>query len=146
MSLNKDYYIEVLLFWNSNFFGCYKTRYVAKWDVHLFATTRYDNADVIVRKYIYIDTTPESLWPHDFGCNNRSSSRCLLVTIADSNPANVIFGKQTTDTQREFFFKNSKLLGLGRQIGLKFYEAFGVFLAKLLALFCHCESLVHGKM
>ena len=29
------------------------------------------------------------------------------------------------------FFKNSKFLGLGRQIGPKFYEAFGVFLAKL---------------
>ena len=25
------------------------------------------------------------------------------------------------------FFKNPKLLGLGRQIGLKFFEAFGVF-------------------
>ena len=52
----------------------------------------------------------------------------------------------TMDTQRELFFKNSKLLGLGRQIGLKFFEAFGVFSAKLLALFWHCESLVHGKM
>ena len=31
----------------------------------------------------------------------------------------------------ELFFKNLKLLGLGRQIGLKFYEAFGVFPAKL---------------
>ena len=29
------------------------------------------------------------------------------------------------------FFKNYKLLGLSRQIWLKFYEAFGVFLAKL---------------
>ena len=38
---------------------------------------------------------------------------------------------RTTDTQTELFFKNSKLLGLGRQIGPKFYEAFGVFLAKL---------------
>ena len=37
----------------------------------------------------------------------------------------------TTDIQKELFFKNSKLLGLGRQIGPKFYEAFGVFLAKL---------------
>ena len=35
------------------------------------------------------------------------------------------------DTQRELFFKNLKLLALGRQIKLKFYEAFGVFLAKL---------------
>ena len=38
---------------------------------------------------------------------------------------------RTTDTQRELFFKNSKFLGLGRQIGPKFYEAFGLFLAKL---------------
>ena len=53
---------------------------------------------------------------------------------------------RTTDTQRELFFKNSKLLGFGRQIGLKFFEAFGVFSAKLLALFWHCESLVHEKM
>ena len=45
-----------------------------------------------------------------------------------------------------FFFKNPKLLGVGRQIGLKFFEAFEVFLAKLSALFWHCESLVHGKM
>ena len=51
---------------------------------------------------------------------------------------------RTTDTQREFFFKNSKLLGLG--IGLKFFEAFGIFSAKILAPFWYCESLVHGKM
>ena len=38
---------------------------------------------------------------------------------------------RTTDTQRELFFKNLKFLGLGRQIGPKFYEAFWVFLAKL---------------
>jgi hypothetical protein len=53
---------------------------------------------------------------------------------------------RTTDTQRELFFKNSKLLGLGRQICLKFFEAFGVFSDKILALFWYCESLVHGKM
>ena len=53
---------------------------------------------------------------------------------------------RTTYTQRELFFKNSKRWGLGRQIGLKFFEAFGVFLAKLLALFWHCKSLVHWKM
>ena len=41
------------------------------------------------------------------------------------------FQPRTTDTQRELFFKNLKLLGLGRQIGPKFYEAFWVFLAKL---------------
>ena len=50
------------------------------------------------------------------------------------------------DTQRELFFKNRKLYGLGRQIGLKFYEAFGVFWAKQSAQFWHCESLVHEKM
>ena len=42
--------------------------------------------------------------------------------------------------------KNPKLLGLGRQIGQKFFEAFGVFSAKLSALFWHLESLVHRKM
>ena len=41
----------------------------------------------------------------------------------------------TMDIQRELFFKNSKVLGLGRQIGLKFWGAFWVFPAKLLALF-----------
>jgi hypothetical protein len=41
------------------------------------------------------------------------------------------FISRNMDTQRELFFKNYKLLGLGSQIGLKFYEAFGVFLAKL---------------
>jgi hypothetical protein len=29
--------------------------------------------------------------------------------------------------ERDFFFKNPKLLGFGTQIGLKFFEAFGVF-------------------
>ena len=29
---------------------------------------------------------------------------------------------------------------------LKRFEEFRLFLAKLLALFWHCESLVHGKM
>jgi len=32
-------------------------------------------------------------------------------------------------TPRELFFKNLELLGLGRHFGLKFFEAFGVFLA-----------------
>ena len=50
---------------------------------------------------------------------------------------------RTTDIQRELFFKNSKLLGLGRQIGLKFWGAFWLF---LLALFWHWESLDHGKV
>ena len=50
-------------------------------------------------------------------CNTEINFDCVLYA-------------QTTDTQTELFFKNSKLLGLGRQIGPKFYEAFGVFLAK----------------
>ena len=52
-------------------------------------------------------------------------------------------GKQGTDNghPERAFFKNSKVLGLGRQIGLKFW----LFPAKILALFLHCESLVHGK-
>jgi hypothetical protein len=43
-------------------------------------------------------------------------------------------------------FKNSKLLGLGRHIGLIFFDTFWVFLAKLSPIFWHCESLVLGKM
>ena len=34
----------------------------------------------------------------------------------------------TTESQRELFFENPKLLGLGRQIGVKCFEVFGVFL------------------
>ena len=49
---------------------------------------------------------------------------CILPCLTQSMT-------RTTDTQTELFFKNSKLLGLGRQFGPKFYEAFGVFLAKL---------------
>ena len=49
-------------------------------------------------------------------------------------------------TPRESFFKNPKLLDLGKHFGLKFIEAFGIFSAKLSPLFWHCESLVHGKM
>ena len=29
---------------------------------------------------------------------------------------------RTTDPQRELFYENPKILGLGRQIGLKFWE------------------------
>jgi hypothetical protein len=49
-----------------------------------------------------------------------------------------------TDTQRELFFENLKLLGLGRQIGPKNVGAFWVFSAKLQYQSWHCESLVHG--
>ena len=64
------------------------------------------------------------------------------------SPLHILLGliPRTTDIQLELFFKNSKLLGLGRQIGLKFWRAFWLFPAKLLALFWHCESLVHGKV
>ena len=48
----------------------------------------------------------------------------------------------STDTQRELILKNSKLLGLGRQIGLKFFEAFvGIFsqtISTILALWVLC--------
>ena len=41
---------------------------------------------------------------------------------------------RTTDTQRGVFFcENPKLLGLGRQIGMKSFGAFGVFSANLSA-------------
>ena len=61
---------------------------------------------------------------------------------------------RTTDTQRELFFKNQKLMGLGRQIGLKFYEAIGDISGQnintILALWVSCPwgnvagySLVH---
>ena len=40
---------------------------------------------------------------------------------------------RTTDTQRELFFENHKILGLGRQIGPQNFGAFWVFLADLSA-------------
>ena len=40
---------------------------------------------------------------------------------------------RNTDTQRELFFENPKLLGLGRQIGGKIGGVFGVFSADLSA-------------
>ena len=70
-----------------------------------------------------------------------SSSELLRMYLVSK-----ISESRTTDTQRELFFKNSQLLGLGRQIELKFLEAFGVFSAKLLVLFWHCEFLVHRKV
>ena len=44
------------------------------------------------------------------------------------------------------FFQKFETFGLGQTNGLKFWGAFWVFPAKLLALFWHCESLVHGKV
>ena len=70
-----------------------------------------------------------ALWQEDLKTRN---IRLLFIVIK----------LRTTDTQREFFFfKNPKLLGLGRQIGLINFGVFGVFSAELSALFCHCESL-----
>ena len=46
-----------------------------------------------------------------------------------SNIHAYLHGLQTP--RERAFFKNLKLMGLGRQIGLKCFEAFGVFLAKL---------------
>ena len=45
----------------------------------------------------------------------------------------LIVGKDGLRTPNEafFFYQNPKLLGLGRQIGLKMFGTFGVFLADL---------------
>ena len=58
----------------------------------------------------------------DFDIRNGSFALFLLC-----------FKARTTDTQRELLFKNPKLLGLSRHFGLKCFEAFGVFSAKLSA-------------
>ena len=54
----------------------------------------------------------------------------------------------TMDTQRELFFKNPKILGLGRHFGLQFFEAFMVFSTKLsapiLLLFVPCPKYLFG--
>ena len=53
----------------------------------------------------------------------------------------------TTDTQRELFFENLKLLGLGRQIGPKFWGAFRVFSAILVLWVpvpCPCFPLINN--
>ena len=89
-------------------------------------------------------------------CNVLQLEKCELTYLyclqLHQRSSNVLFFSNTewnkhffTDTQKELFFKNPKLLGLGRHFGLKCFEAFGVFSAKLSALFWHCESLVHGK-
>ena len=52
------------------------------------------------------------------------------LLIYGAQKYSTVYVARTTDTQRELFFKNSKLLGLGRQIN--FFEAFGVFSTKLL--------------
>ena len=59
----------------------------------------------------------------------------LYLTMSDIVHYKLLYlCPRTTDTQTEFFFKNPKLLGLGRQIGPKSFGAFGVFSAKLSAL------------
>ena len=54
---------------------------------------------------------------------------------------------RTLDIQRELFFKNSKLLGLGRQIWLINTGAFGLFSAKIsvpiLVQWVPCPSFNH---
>ena len=47
---------------------------------------------------------------------------------------------------KPFFQWYPKLLGLGRHFGLKMFRGFGVFSAKISALFLQGESLVRGKM
>ena len=54
----------------------------------------------------------------------------------------IVWATDYGHSESGFFFKISKLLGLGSQIGLNFFGAFGIFSAKLLALICHCEFLV----
>ena len=49
------------------------------------------------------------------------------------------------DAQRELFFKNLKLLAVGRQIGLKLFEAFGVFRPKYQDYFGTVSPLSTGK-
>ena len=67
---------------------------------------------------------------------NSGSNLSRILTIQQLTLTNVCQTENkvetwTMDTQRELFFKNQKLLGVGRHIWLKFYEAFGVFLVKL---------------
>ena len=56
---------------------------------------------------------------------------------------------RTTDTQKDIFFENPKLLGFGRQIWQKIFGAFGGFQADLsvpsLVLWvpCSCFSLIN---
>ena len=44
------------------------------------------------------------------------------------------------------FFQKFESFGLGQTSWAEFWGAFWLFSAKLLALFWHCESLVHGKV
>ena len=63
---------------------------------------------------------------------------CLLFSICICTD----YGRRIP--KESFFFKNPKLLCLGRRFGLKYFEAFGVFLAKLsapiLVLWVPCPS------
>ena len=49
---------------------------------------------------------------------------------------------RTMDIQRDFF-KKFELVGLGRHFGLKFFEAFEIYLARLSAPIWYFEFLVH---
>jgi hypothetical protein len=48
----------------------------------------------------------------------------IINNIDDDVADTLLVSSRTRDIQRELFFKNSKVLGLGRQIGLKFWGAF----------------------
>ena len=94
---------------------------------------------MFLKQYSFADTfvvsgTSGITSPTICGKNGGQHSKCTF-DLAGVDSISTCHGhwliSRTTDTQTERFFKNSKLLGLGRQIGPKFYEAFGVFLAKL---------------
>ena len=57
----------------------------------------------------------------------------LRVSNHTKTVLNQYYLARTKDTQRELFFENLELLGLGRHFRLKCFEASGVFLAGLSA-------------
>ena len=65
--------------------------------------------------------------------STRGLRPCITTYFGFSHSVDEIVLVVTTDTQRELFFKNLELLGLGRYFGLKFFEAFGVFSTGLSA-------------
>ena len=54
-----------------------------------------------------------------------------------------IFVPRTTDSQRELFFKNLELLGLGRHFGVNVLMHLGYFRPDYQHPFWYCEFLVH---
>ena len=63
------------------------------------------------------------------------------------SPLHILLGliPRTTDIQRELFFKNSKLLGLGRQIGLKILRHLRYFRPNYQHYFGNVSPLSMGK-